>query len=233
MSGFVSQQIRLWMFVSFQKFRGGIIVKKAITTTLALLSLAGTAFAATPAMDLASGQAQIGYSYNSLQTNTNAYGDLGTSNGNSYQIAYGLSNKLAVTGDYLSSNSNDYNVYTAGGYQTVSGINFDSTAIGLQYKVSNNIAVSAGSVKSDLNSSLGSLSSTEMYGGIAYQQKMSKHLGSYASYLKSASVQDLKAGMTYKLGRGTSLDVGYRNYQNTGEGNFTAEGISYGINHKF
>lgn len=208
-------------------------MKKAITTTLALLSLASTALAATPAMDLAAGQAQLGYSYNSLQTNTALYGDLGTLNGNGYQLAYGLSNKLAITGDYLSSNPKDFNVYTTSGYQTISGIKFDSTAIGLQYKVSNNMAVSAGSIKSNLDSSLGSIPSTEMFGGIAYKQQINNNVEGYASYLKSTNVEDWKAGLTYNLGRTTSLDLGYRNYQNNGAGNMTAKGISYGINHKF
>jgi len=209
-------------------------VKKALTTTLALLSLASTAFAATPALDLVSGQTQFGYSYGNLQTKTNTFGDLGTLNANEYQLAYGLSNKLAITGDYLSSNPQNFNVYTTSGYQTVSGIKFDSTTIGLQYKVNNILAVSAGSIKSELLSSLGSTPSTEIFGGIAYKQQISNNIESYASYLKSTNVKDWKAGLIYNLGKATSLDLGYHNYKNSGaSNNIESKGISYGVNHKF
>lgn len=206
-------------------------MKKAITTTLALLSLVSTAFAATPAMDLATGQAQIGYSYNNLQTTNDLLGDLGTYHANDYQLAYGLSNKLAITGDSLSSNARDF--YINGGANTINGLKFNSTAIGLQYKVSNNMAVSAGSLRTELASDSGSTSSSEMFGGIAYKQKLSNNIEGYASYLKSTNVQDMKAGLTYDLGSKTSLDLGYRDYKNTGAGNIAAKGLGFGINHKF
>jgi len=208
-------------------------LKKAIITTVTLLSLASTAFAATPAMNVAAGQTELGYSYSNLQTKTNGFGDLGTLNANSYQLAYGLSNKLAITGDYLGSNPKDFNVYTTSGYQTISGIKFNSTAIGLQYKLNDNVAVSAGSIKSEISSSYGSIPSTEVFGGIAFTKKLSNNVTGYASYLKSTNVEDVKAGLTYNLGSATSLDVGYRNYQNSGVGNVTAKGVGFGINHKF
>ena len=69
---------------------------------------------------------------------------------------------------------------------------------------------------------------------ILIRQKLSNNIEGYASYLKSTNVEDWKAGLTYNLGRNTSLDVGYRNYQNTSASNYvTAKGMSYGINHKF
>jgi len=204
-------------------------MKKAITTTLALLSLVSTAFAATPAMDLVAGQSQIGYSYDNLQTNIGALGDLGTYHANDYQVAYGLNDKLAITGNYLDSGSRSF--YS--GTTPIDNLKFDSTAIGLQYKVNKNFAVSAGSLKSELKYDNGAASSTEAFGGIAYKQQLSNHVEGYASYLKSSNVQDWKAGLTYNLGSKTSLDVGYRDYQNNGTGNIVAKGLSYGINHKF
>jgi hypothetical protein len=215
------------------KILGGINVKKIILPALVSLAFASTALAATPPIDLNAGQAQIGYSYNNLQTNADGMGDLGTYHGNGYQAAYGLSDKLALTGDYLSTTSKDFNLYNNGVYQgSVSGLNFDSTAVGLQYKLNNNIAVSTGDVKSQVTSDYGSSSNSEIYGGIAYQQNLSKDVNGYASYLKSSNVQDWKAGLAYNLGSNTSLDVGYQDYQNNGA-NISAKGMSYGVSHKF
>lgn len=209
-------------------------MKKTIIAALASLAFASTAFAATPAMDLANGQAQLGYSYTSLKTNINSSGDLGTFHGNGYQAAYGLSDKLAITGDYLTSNAKDFNVYNNGVLTgSITGFHFNSTEIGLQYKLNDNIAISAGSVNSKIDSSYGSTPSTETFGSIAYKQNISKNVEGYASYLKSSNVQDMKAGLTYNLGSKTSLDVGYRDYQNNGTSNLTAKGIGFGLNHKF
>jgi putative virulence related protein PagC len=209
-------------------------VKKVIFAALATFAFASTAFAATPAVDVEAGQAQIGYSYNKLQTSTTGLGDLGTFRGNEYQLAYGLSDKLAITGDYLRSDSRNFNLYTNGFYSgSVNGFNFNSTQIGLQYKTNGNLALSAGSIKSEVNSSLGSTPTSETFGGIAYRQNISKNLESYASYLKSSNMQDWKAGITYNLGNTTSLDIGYHDYQNNAVGNLTAKGVSLGLNHKF
>lgn len=209
-------------------------MKKAIIATAICLAFASTTFAATPAMNLKSGQAQLGYSYENLQTTINGLGDLGTYHGNDYQLAYGLSNKLALTGSYLTSESKSFNVNIPGVYTgTLNDVNFNSTELGLQYKLSDNIAVSAGSLKSVLNANGSSIPSTEMFGGIAYKQNISKNIGSYASYMKSSSVTDWKAGLTYNLGNSTSFDVGYHDYENNGASNFNAKGIGFGLNHKF
>jgi len=203
-------------------------VKKTITTALALLSLASTAFAATPVMDLASGQTQLGYSYDNLQTNIGTLGDLGTYHANNYQLAYGLSDKLALTGNYLDSGARSF----INGTTNIDNLKFDSTAIGLQYKVNKNFAVSAGSLKSELKYDLGTASSSEIFGGIAYKQKFDNNLEGYASYLKSSNVEDWKAGLTYNVGSKTSLDVGYHHYQNDGVA-VSAKGVGFGVNHKF
>jgi len=207
-------------------------MKRAIFATIATLAFASTAFAAAPAMDLGSGQAQIGYSYDNLQTNVAALGDLGTYHANDYQLAYGLSDKFAITGNYLDSGSRSFTNYNNN--TRIDNLKFDSTQIGLQYKVSNNIAVSAGTLKSELKDDAYPTpnSSNEIFGGIAYKQNLGDNLGSYASYLKSTNVEDWKAGLTYNVGSKTSLDVGYRHYQDGGAG-VVAKGITYGLNHKF
>lgn len=208
-------------------------MKKIILPTLVSLAFASTALAATPPVDLGAGQAQIGYSFSNLQTNINGLGDLGTYHGNGYQLAYGLNSKLAITGDHLATNSKNFNIYNNSVYQgTFNGLKFDSTAIGLQYKVSDNVAVSAGSIKSDVKSDSDSNSTSEVYGGIAYKQNFSNNMSGYASYLKSSNVQDWKAGMAYNVGKDTSVDVGYRDFKNDGTG-ISAKGMSYGISHKF
>jgi hypothetical protein len=204
-------------------------MKKAIFATLASLAFASTAFAAAPVMDLGAGQTQIGYSYDSLQTNIATLGDLGTYHANDYQLAYGLTNKLAITGNYLDSGSRSF-VYN--GTSNIDNLKFDSTQIGLQYKLTNNIAVSAGSLKSELGYDAGSSASTETFGGIAYQQNLGHNLAGYASYLKSTNVEDWKAGLNYNLSNSTSLDVGYRHYQNDGTA-IVAKGVGFGLNHKF
>jgi hypothetical protein len=208
-------------------------VKKMILPALVSLAFASTAFAATPPIDLGAGQAQIGYSYNNLKTHVDGMGDLGTYHGNGYQLAYGLSDKLAITGDHLNTASKDFNLYNNGAYQgSISGLKFDSTAIGLQYKINNNLAVSTGDVKSKVTSDYGSSSSSEIYGGLAYQQNLTKDVNGYASYLKSSNIQDWKAGVAYNLGSNTSLDVGYRDYQDN-HSNISAKGVSYGVSHNF
>ncbi|MCE5286628.1 MAG: hypothetical protein LLG02_12385 [Pelosinus sp.] len=209
-------------------------MKKVIFAALATFAFASTAFAAAPAVDVEAGQAQIGYSYNKLQTSTTGLGDLGSFRANEYQLAYGLSDKLAITGDYLRSDSRNFNLYTNGFYSgSVNGFNFNSAQVGLQYKINGNLAVSAGSIKSELNSSLGSTPTSETFGGIAYRQNIINNIEGYASYQKSSNIQDWKAGIIYKLGNTTSLDIGYHDYQNNAVSNLTAKGISIGLNHKF
>ncbi len=219
--------------VSNTKFLGGINVKKIILPTLVSLAFASTALAATPPIDLGAGQVQIGYSYDNLKTNVDGFGDLGKYHGNSYQLAYGLNNKLAITGDHLNTSSKDFNLYNNGIYQgSINGLKFDSSTIGLQYKINDNLAVSTGNVKSKVRSDSGSNSDSEIYGGIAYKQNIRKDLNGYASYLKSSNVQDWKAGLAYDIGNNTFFDVGYRDYQNDGA-SISAKGMSYGVNHKF
>lgn len=208
-------------------------MKKVILPALVSLAFASTALAATPPIDLGAGQVQIGYSYNNLKTNIGGMGDLGTYHGNGYQMAYGLNNKLALTGDHLSTASKDFNIYNNGVYQgSLAGLKFDSTAIGLQYKINNNLAVSTGNVRSKVSTDAESASSDEIYGGIAYKQNISKNMNGYASYLKSSNVQDWKAGLGYNIDKNTSFDAGYRDYQND-ESTIHAKGMTYGLNHKF
>lgn len=208
-------------------------MKKIIFPALVSLAFASTALAATPPIDLGAGQVQIGYSYNNLKTHIDGMGDLGTYHGNGYQLAYGLTDKFAITGDHLNTASKDFNLYNNGVYQgSISGLKFDSTAIGLQYKINNNLALSTGDVKSKVSSDYGSSSNSEIYGGIAYQQNITKDIHGYASYLKSSNIQDWKAGAAYTLGGNTSLDVGYRDYQND-DSHISAKGVTYGLNHKF
>ncbi len=208
-------------------------MKKSIIATVISLAFASTAFAAAPAIDLEAGQAQLGYSYENLQTNI-IQGDLGTYHGNNYQLAYGLSNKVALTGSYLGSDSKSFTVNSPFyGTYALNDVSFNSTELGLQYKLSNNIALSAGNIKSGTQANGASTSANEMFGGIAYQQNITKNIAGYASYLKSTNVTDWKTGLTYNLGGNTSLDVGYHNYQDNGASNLTAKGVGFGLNHKF
>lgn len=209
-------------------------MKKAIVATAISLAFASTAFAAAPAMNLESGQVQLGYSYENLQTTLNGLGDLGTYHGNGYQLDYGLSNKLVLTGSYLNSDSKSFNVNIPGVYTgSLNNVGFNSTELGLQYKLSDNIALSAGSLKSEFNANGSSNSSSEMFGGIAYKQNISNNIDGYASYIKSTNVTDWKAGVTYNLNKNTSFDVGYHDYENNGASNYSAKGMSFGLNHKF
>ncbi len=209
-------------------------MKKTIITAFISLAFASSAFAATPAMDLTAGQTQLGYSYENLQTDLNGLGDLGTYHGNNYQAAYGISDKLALTGSYLNSNKKSFDVSMPGGYTGVlNDLRFSSTELGLQYKLSDHVALSAGNVNSKLQTDNSSASSNEMFGGIAYQQNLSKNMAGYASYLKSDHVTDWQTGVTYKLGGNTALDVGYHDYQDNGASNISAKGMQAGLNHKF
>lgn len=206
-------------------------MKKAIFALVTSLAFASTAFAAAPAVDLAAGQTQIGYSYNNLKTNAAGLGDFGTFHANGIQLAYGISDKLAITGDYLKSDSRSFDAYVNGSYAgSVNDLNYDTTQVGLQYKVSNNIALLAGNVKTGLNWDSSSASSSETYGGVAYKASLANHVDGYASYLKSSNVEDWKAGLTYGLGHNTSIDVGYRH---NGTPSITAEGMTVGANYKF
>jgi hypothetical protein len=207
-------------------------VKKAILATIVSLAFASTAFAAAPAINVGAGQTQLGYSYDNLQTNVNGL-DLGTYHGNNYQLAYGLSNKVALTGSYLGSDSQSFNVNIPAYSGDLNDVSFNSTALGLQYKLNHNIAVSAGNIRSELQGNDASNPTNEMFGGIAYKQNITRNMAGYASYLKSNSVTDWKTGLTYALGSNTALDVGYHSYQNNGADNLTAKGVGFGINHKF
>lgn len=204
-------------------------MKKVIVASLASLAFASTAFAAVPGMDIAAGQTQLGYSYNNLKTTQNAgignY-DLGTFHANSFQAAYGLSDKIALAGDYLNSESRSY--FSPG----LDNVKFNNSEFGLQYKLNSNFALSAGNVKSEIQYNGGTGSTSEMFGGIAYKAAITNNVGGYASYIRSSNVQDWKAGLTYGLGKNTSVDLGYRHYENSGLGT-KAEGMGFGVNHKF
>ena len=203
--------------------------KLILTTMLASLTLAGTAFASVPGMDAAAGQGQIGYSYNKLDTSVGTLGDLGSLKNNNFEGAYGLSEKFAVTGDYLNSESNNY-YSTGNGYYN--DLSLNSTEIGLQYKLNKNVAVSVGNVKSELKANSDSISTNEMFAGIAYKGAISNKVGSYASYIRSENVQDWKAGLTYDVGSNITLDTGYRSFDNNDLG-IKADGMGFGANYKF
>lgn len=202
--------------------------KLIVTTMLASLTLAGTAFASVPGLDIAAGQGQIGYSYNNLKTSVGTLGDLGTLKNNNVQGAYGLTDKLAVTGDYLNSESESYLT----GYGIYNDLSLNSTELGLQYKLNKNVAVSVGNVKSKLKANSDSISTNEVYGGIAYKGTISNKAGSYASYIRSENVQDWKAGLTYDVGSNITLDAGYRSFENDDLG-IKAKGMGFGANYKF
>ena len=203
--------------------------KLILTTMLASLTLAGTAFASVPGMDTGAGQGQIGYSYNKLDTSVGTLGDLGSLKNNNFEGAYGLSEKFAVTGDYLNSESNNY--YSPGnGYYN--DLSLNSTEIGLQYKLNKNVAVSVGNVKSELKANDDSISTSEMFAGVAYKGALTNKMGSYASYLRSENVQDWKAGLTYDVASNITLDAGYRNFKNDDLG-IKADGMGFGANYKF
>lgn len=211
-----------------------MIVKKTLVSMLASLALTTTAMAAAPATDLNAGQIQLGYSYENLQTQLNGIGDLGTYHGSDITAAYGLSDNLAVTADFLNSEPRSFNVNIPGSYTgTLSDVKYGATELGLQYKLTDNLSLLAGSLKSNLSANGSTNSVTETYGGVAYHQSISPNTTVYASYLKSSGTSDLKTGLTYQLSRDTALDVGYHDYQNNGTGSISAKGMSLGLNHKF
>ena len=208
-------------------------MKKVIMSVLASLAFASTAFAATPGMDVAAGQTQLGYSYNNLQTTASGLGDLGSFHANSYQAAYGVNDKFALTGDYLGSQSKSF--YYGGSY-ALDDFNYNNTEIGLQYKVNNNLALSVGNVKSEINgvdnNYAVTASTNEMYGGIAYKAALANNMDGYASYIRSSNVQDGKVGVNYHLNNNATVDLGYRYFENEGLG-IKGKGASVGVNYKF
>ncbi|WP_371380069.1 hypothetical protein [Sporomusa aerivorans] len=208
-------------------------MKKVIMSVLASLAFASTAFAAAPGMDVAAGQTQLGYSYNHLDTNAEGLGELGSFNANSFQAAYGLSDKFALTGDYLDSQSKSY--YYGGGY-SLDDLNYNTSQIGLQYKLNKNLALSVGNVRSEVNATDNnyavSASTNEMFGGVAYKAAINNNMDGYASYIRSSNVQDGKVGMNYRLNDNASVDLGYRYFENDGLG-IKAKGANVGVNYKF
>lgn len=204
--------------------------KVIITAMLASAVLTGTAFANSPAMDLAAGQGQFGYSYNNLKTDVSSIGDLGTLKTNNFQGAYALSDKLAVTGDYLNTESKTFYSYQAGGY--LRDLNINSTQLGLQYKLNNNLAVTAGNAKTELKANTNSVSTSEAFAGIAYKTALTNNVNGYASYIRSANIEDWKTGLTYNVGNNLSVDAGYRHFETKDIG-IKAEGMGFGVNYKF
>lgn len=203
--------------------------KLILTTMLASLTLAGTAFASVPGIDTAAGQGEIGYSHYNLESSVDVLGDMGKLKNNNFQAAYGLSDKIAITGDYLNSESQTF-------YSPIYGyfndMNLNATEIGLQYKLNNNLAVTVGNVKSELEANNGSVSTSEMFAGVAYKGTLADKVGSYASYIRSENVQDWKAGLTYGVTSNITLDAGYRSFENDDLG-ITAKGMGFGANYKF
>ncbi|WP_371361479.1 hypothetical protein SRRS_28750 [Sporomusa rhizae] len=204
--------------------------KVIIATMLASAALTGTAFANAPAMDLAAGQGQFGYSYNNLKTDISAIGDLGTLHANNFQGAYALTDKLAVTGDYLNTESQTFYSYKAGGY--LRNLNINSTQLGLQYKLSHNLAVTAGNAKTELKANNNSVSTSEAFAGVAYKTALTNHVDGYASYSRSSNIEDWKTGLTYNVGSNLSVDAGYRHFETKDIGS-KAEGMGFGVNYKF
>jgi putative virulence related protein PagC len=206
-------------------YRKDHIVKKAMIALVASLAFAGTAFAAAPVMNMNAGQFQIGYTYSNLKGNQSSIGDLGTFQGNDFQLVYGLGNNYALTGNFLDTNSQD----VAG----MTGLKLNTAEIGLQYQLSRNFAVSTGNVNSKLSWDQGSVSTNDIYGGIAYRENLADNLDGYASYLRSSAVEDFKCGVVYGLDSNTSFDVGYRYNENDSVGTTTFKGMSFGLNHRF
>lgn len=204
-------------------------MKKAIFTTLVTLAFASTAFAAVPTANVEAGQLHLGYANYNLKTEGNLLGDLGSFKANNYQAAYGLSDKISLTGDYLSSEKHSfYNSYY--GYYT--NLNYSTTQLGLQYKLTNNLALSVGNVKAEFSSNEHANSTNEVYGGISYNAVLTNNLNGYASYLKSKNVQDAKVGVQYTVSPNVSVDVNYRDYQDSNSG-MKAKGVGVGANYKF
>ncbi len=203
--------------------------KVIIAAMLASATLTGTAFANVPGMDVAAGQGQFGYSYNNLKTDSSVIGDLGTLHANNFQGAYGLSDKLAITGDYLNTESKTFYAY---GYGYYNNLNMNSTQIGLQYKLNNNLAVTAGTAKSELKANNNSVSTNEAFAGIAYKTAIASNLDGYASYIRSSNIEDWKAGLTYGVNNNITVDAGYR-HLDTKDLGIKAEGMGFGVNYKF
>lgn len=204
-------------------------MKKAIFTTLITLAFAGTAFAAAPTANMEPGQFNLGYTNYNLKTEGNVLGDLGNFKANNYQAAYGLSDKISLTGDYLSSEKRSfYNTY----YGYFTDLNYSTTQLGLQYKLTDNLALTAGNVKAEFSSNEYGNSTNEVYGGVAYNAALTNKLNGYASYLKSEHVQDAKVGMQYSVSPNASVDVNYRDYQDDNSG-MKGKGVGMGVNYTF
>lgn len=208
-------------------------MKKTIMAVLASLTFASTAFAAVPGMEVTAGQTQLGYSYNYLQTDIAGLGDLGDFHANTFTGAHGISDKVALTGDYLNSQSKSF-YYN--GYNSLDDLNYNISEVGLQYKVTKNLALAVGNVKSEVsgrdnNVSL-TASNSEMYGGIAYNAPIGDKVDGYASYLRSSNVEDGKVGLNYLMNKNTSVDLGYRYINNEGLG-IKSQGTAIGVNYKF
>lgn len=115
-------------------------------------------------------------------------------------------------------------------------MNYNTSEIGLQYKLTNNLAGSVGNVKSQINGTDNNItvtaSTSEMFGGVAYKAAVANKVDGYASYIRSSSVQDGKVGLNYRVNNSASVDVGYRYFENEGLG-IKAKGTSVGVNYKF
>ena len=204
-------------------------MKKAIVTTLVSLALSSTVFAATPDLNVEPGQIGVGYTNYKLSTEDNLLGDLGSFKVNNYQAAYGLSDKIALTGDYLSSEKRNF--YSTG-YGYHNDYNYSATKLGLEYKLNDNLAFSVGNVKSEFSSSQDSSSTNEIFGGVSYNTAITNNLNGYASYLKSKNTTDAKIGVQHAIGTNAAIDINYRDYQDSLSG-ITAKGVGFGVNYKF
>lgn len=203
-------------------------MKKTLITTLAVLTFATTAYAATPGISGNLGRLHVGYQNGSLQTGGSMLGDMGSINTNEYHATYGLNDKFTIVGSYLESDTLPENHWTSFGW--LSNFQYSTTEVGLQYRLTPNVAVAVGNVQSQFKSTQLSDSNNEIYGGVNVSANIVGKLGGYGSYLKSASVADAKAGLTYDLNGSSYLSVGYRDYQDKNIG-LNTKGVGVGINY--
>lgn len=203
-------------------------MKKTLVTTLAVLAFATSAYAATPGIQVDSGQFHVGYKNYDLKTDGGILGYMGSVKANEYQATYGLNDKLSFVGNYLASDTLQGNQWTSYGW--LSDLRYSATELGVQYRITPNIAVAVGNVQSQFKSSQISDTQNEIYGGIDVAANFTNKLGGYGSYLKSANVSDAKVGVTYDLNNNSYVNVGYRDYQNQNIG-LNSKGLGVGINY--
>lgn len=174
---------------------------RKILTLIAGAMLATSIGYAAPITDLGQGDTEIGYQHYDMNYNVTE---------DSLYLQHGISNKVIVGVE-----RNNYSTGYAGS---------DVTDVSLHYKLDPNVRLIVG----DRNYSGGP---NKVFAGIGGETNLAPKLDGYASVTGSSIATEWQAGLTYKLDGQTSLQLGYKSYNE--EDAATLHGIGLGINHKF